>query len=288
VSSSKIIVLVQVAVVLLSVVYLKVNPSVSPLSAVAKVEQRAARAEWSHPLADLDEEGPMLVTDGRRMGLGMEGQVRGPVMKRQMGYPVGWGETAPGGGMRRLGQAGRGGLPVARANPRQVAASAGGSDAVALGAEAETHFESIPDGAGYQITAQSASNFQLDEQVVVFSGAVQLVSETFTVKSDRLVVHFDKETQLMSRMVANGSVVVRVKGDSPENQFDGFSDEAEFDPAAERILLMGWPKILGQGREHRASAADTRMTLFTNPAKLVTEGRAQTRILSGQNLESLF
>jgi hypothetical protein len=51
---------------------------------------------------------------------------------------------------------------------------------------------------------------------------------------------------------------------------------------------MGWPKILGQGREHRASAADTRMTLFTNPAKLVTEGRAQTRILSGQNLESLF
>ena len=47
-------------------------------------------------------------------------------------------------------------------------------------------------------------------------------------------------------------------------------------------MFRVWPRIIGHGREHRAASAATKMTLFTNPAKLVTEGRAQTRILPGE------
>lgn len=140
-------------------------------------------------------------------------------------------------------------------------------------------FDPVPNGAGYSITADSATNFDLKTRTVIFAGNVSLHSNEFTLSADRLVVHMDSAGGSMSRMVANGSVDVQLTKGAVEERYQGFGEEAVYDPKAQNMVFRGWPKILGHGREHRAASATTKMTLHMNPAKLVTEGRAQTRII---------
>lgn len=152
---------------------------------------------------------------------------------------------------------------------------------VAETAPEEAVFEPVPDGQGYSITADSATNFDLTTKTVVFAGNVSLNCTDFHLTADRLVVHMEKEGGTMNRMLANGNVDVKLLQGSAAERFQGMGEEADFDPAAQKIVLRGWPRIIGHGREHRAASAATRMTLFTKPARLETEGRAQTRILPG-------
>jgi lipopolysaccharide transport protein LptA len=146
----------------------------------------------------------------------------------------------------------------------------------------EVKFDPVPNGAGYSITADSATNFDLKSKTVVFEGSVSLHCNEFTLAADRLVVHMESESGSMSRMVANGNVDVNLTKGSREERYQGFGEEATYDPKGQSIVFRGWPRILGHGREHRAAAASTQMTLHTNPAKLVTQGRAQTRIIPGE------
>ncbi len=44
------------------------------------------------------------------------------------------------------------------------------------------------------------------------------------------------------------------------------------------LLLTGWPKVQGQGQELIAAEQGTKVTLFPKTGKMITEGRAQTRI----------
>lgn len=152
-----------------------------------------------------------------------------------------------------------------------------------IGDVAETVFEPIPNGAGYSITADSASHFDLATKTVVFSGNVAMHNQAFTLHAKRLIVHLDKEDGQMKQMVANGDVDVTLLQGAEEERFRGWGEEAVFDPATNSIVFQGWPRILGHGREHRAASATTKMTIFVQPAKLVTVGRAQTRILAGQD-----
>ena len=146
----------------------------------------------------------------------------------------------------------------------------------------EVAFDPVPNGAGYSITADSATNFDLKSKTVVFAGNVSLHCNEFTLAADRLVVHMESESGSMSRMVANGSVNVNLTKGTREERYQGFGEEATYDPKGQNIVFRGWPRILGHGREHRAASATTKMTLYTNPAKLLTEGRAQTRIIPGE------
>ena len=155
-----------------------------------------------------------------------------------------------------------------------VALSEVGSEAV--------KFDPVPNGAGYSITADSATNFDLKTKTVVFAGSVSLHCNEFTLSADRLVVHMDAKSGSMSRMVANGKVDVQLTKGPIEERYQGFGEEAEYDPNEQNMVFRGWPRILGQGREHRAASATTKMTLNMNPAKLLTEGRAQTRIIPGE------
>lgn len=150
-----------------------------------------------------------------------------------------------------------------------------------VGAEA-VKFDPVPNGAGYSITADSATNFDLKTKTVVFAGSVSLHCNEFTLSADRLVVHMDAKSGSMSRMVANGKVDVQLTKGPIEERYQGFGEEAEYDPKEQNMVFRGWPRILGQGREHRAASATTKMTLNMNPAKLLTEGRAQTRIIPGE------
>ena len=77
----------------------------------------------------------------------------------------------------------------------------------------------------------------------------------------------------------NGDVEVLMMGDTEADHYQGYGEEAVFEPGGNSIRMVGWPRIMGMGREHRAASAGTVMTLFTKPARLQTQGRAQTRIL---------
>jgi len=148
-----------------------------------------------------------------------------------------------------------------------------------VGEEEKPDFEPVPNGVGYSITADSASHFDIETSTVVFSGNVALHHESFTLNAKRLVVHLDGEGGQMKQMVANGNVEVALLQGEAVQRFMGWSEEALFEPKDGSIVMRGWPRILGQGREHRAASAATKMTIFTKPSKMVTEGRAQTRIL---------
>lgn len=149
--------------------------------------------------------------------------------------------------------------------------------------ELEKEFDLIPSGAGYTISADSASNFDLASRTVVFSGNVVLTSSSFVMRARELVVHLEGEGQAMKQMMARGDVDVQIKGEQPQDCFRGFGREAHYDPGSESITMMGSPRIIGHGREHQAADAGTQMKLFMNPSRLVTNGRSLTRILPGED-----
>lgn len=189
---------------------------------------------------------------------------------------------------RAMGSAGRAGLRSATRATTEADQAGGKVRPVSAAALSEVKsdqppkFEPVPDGAGYSITADSATNFDLKTRTVVFVGHVSLVSQDFTLSADRLVVHMESAGGQMSRLVANGNVEVHMTQGTAAEQYHGTGEEAVYEPVKQTLLFLGWPRIRGQGREHRAAAAGTRMTLHLNPARLVTEGRAQTRILPGE------
>jgi lipopolysaccharide transport protein LptA len=163
------------------------------------------------------------------------------------------------------------------------------SDRVGLAesGQGELAFEPVPNGVGYSITADAASHFDLATKSVVFTGNVALINDSFTLKARRLVIHLDGEGGQMKQLVANGEVEVTLTQGAPGERFRGWSEEAVFDPGQKSLVMRGWPRILGEGREHRAAAATTKMTIHLRPNKLVTEGRSQTRILPATDADLL-
>lgn len=145
--------------------------------------------------------------------------------------------------------------------------------------EAPPSFEPVPEDIGYHIAAEAATNFNLDSQTVAFSGNVSLKCADFTLTCRRLVVHMNEGSQTLNKLVANGAVEIQLTGVPREEAYCSKSEEAVFDPATNTILLTGWPRINGRGREHIAATPATRMTLHTKASKLVTDGRAQTRLV---------
>lgn len=139
--------------------------------------------------------------------------------------------------------------------------------------------------AGYKITADSATNFDLSSHTVVFSGRVSLKSNRFDMTSSRLVVHMDPKKNALKKLVATGDVKVNLNSSGPDQNYRGASYEATYEPGDGSITLSGWPQITGNGREHRAAERSTRMVLFTEKPRLVTQGRASTRIIGTNNTE---
>lgn len=130
----------------------------------------------------------------------------------------------------------------------------------------------------YDIAADAASNFDLKNNRVVFTGNVSLKSKRFLVQADRLTVSIDPEKNEMRRLQANGNVHVTVISEEKDGGYTGQAWEAVFDPKTDIITMTGWPRIQGDGREHRALDPTTQMLLTTIKPKLTTQGRASTFI----------
>jgi lipopolysaccharide transport protein LptA len=142
------------------------------------------------------------------------------------------------------------------------------------------------DVAAYQITADSASNFDMNQKTAVFSGSVELNSRRFNLTANKLTVHMDPKKGKLKQLVANGSVEVHVADADPAKTFHGVATQAEFDPESGIVTLLGWPRIKSQGREHRASDSSTKMLIFTENPRMVTQGRASTLIQGAKALQA--
>jgi lipopolysaccharide transport protein LptA len=273
------IISVQVALVAASAAYLSSDTRNGGVPAAPRYRQGAALVNGGVPgRMAIEQESPMGAAARRFVMAEQVGEAE-VVEARNMGFRVG----AP--KRDQVVEEETGAKPEGDDLPMAVPVEGDLADSSAQLSEIgvpEVEFEPVPDGAGYSITADSATNFDLKTKTVVFSGNVSLHCADFTLSADRLVVHMDAAGGALNRLVANGDVDVHLTQGTAAEQFHGSGEEATFDPKAQSIVFLGWPRIMGQGREHRAASASTKMTLFTKPAKLVTEGRAQTRILAGE------
>ncbi|MCP5560069.1 MAG: hypothetical protein H7A55_20150 [Verrucomicrobiaceae bacterium] len=115
-------------------------------------------------------------------------------------------------------------LPAARVQDKSSAARVSSS-----AADEPPTFAPVQDGQGYHITADSATNFDLNAKTVVFSGHVVVESTDFVIKTNRLVV-YNGTGGSMSKMVANGAVDFHLVGVPAEQVYRGQSEEAVFEP----------------------------------------------------------
>lgn len=138
--------------------------------------------------------------------------------------------------------------------------------------------EPIATESGYQITSGEVTRLDMGTGRVVFNKNVHMVSPQFNLTCDQLVVHLGKDKNSMELAEAHGSVNILLTGVPPEKAYRSQSTNATFHPLKSKIVLTGWPKAKGVSQEQVAAESTTRMTLFTKTGRLLTEGRAQTRV----------
>jgi lipopolysaccharide transport protein LptA len=142
----------------------------------------------------------------------------------------------------------------------------------------ETTFEGVPSGSGFHITADEATRVDMSSLKVVFRGHVSMTSPQFNLSGDELVVHLGKDRTSFKMVEAKGTVNVQLTGVPPEKRYRGQSSQAIYDPGKGTLVMTGWPKIQGQGQELVAAEQSTRVLLYPKTGKMLTEGRAQTRV----------
>lgn len=113
---------------------------------------------------------------------------------------------------------------------------------------------------------------------VVFNGKVKMTSPQFHLSATQLVVHLGKDKKSFKFAEAKGEVNVQLTGVPDDKKYRGQSNSAIYTPSQGTLLLTGWPKIQGQGQELIAAEQGTKVTLFPKTGKMITEGRAQTRV----------
>jgi lipopolysaccharide transport protein LptA len=146
------------------------------------------------------------------------------------------------------------------------------------GLAAEPVFEPVSSASGYHINADEADKIGNGSERIIFKGHVTLTSPTFNLSSDKLVMHMGKDGETFKLAEASGSVKVQLVGVPLEKRYRGQSETALYDPKKGTLVMVGWPKIQGDGQELVAAASDTKVTLYPATGKLSTEGRAQTRV----------
>lgn len=139
-------------------------------------------------------------------------------------------------------------------------------------------FETVPADSGFHIAADEATKLDMAKQTVTFNGHVKLASPQFHLTATRLVVHLGKDKKSFRLLEATGEVDVQLTGVPEEKKYRGQSGTAIYDPAKGTLTLTGWPKIQGSGQELVAAEEGTRVILVPKTGKMVTEGRAQTRV----------
>jgi lipopolysaccharide transport protein LptA len=151
-------------------------------------------------------------------------------------------------------------------------------DFIPVAPPAEPHFETVPEGAGFHITADEATKMDIKAETVVFNGQVTMTSPQFHLTSSKLTIYLSSDKKSFRLAEAKGDVKVQLTGVPDEKKYRGQSGMAVYDPKKGTLIMTDWPKIQGQGQELIAAEASTKVTLIPATGKMFTEGRAQTRI----------
>lgn len=141
-------------------------------------------------------------------------------------------------------------------------------------------FQTVPLEAGFHITADEATKVDMSGQTVMFNGNVSLTSPQFQLKSDKLTVHLGADKKSFNRAVAVGNVHVQLLAVAEDKRYRGQSGTAVYEPSKSMITMTNWPRIQGQGQELIGAEPNTKVFLYTQTGKMLTEGRAQTRVAS--------
>ena len=149
---------------------------------------------------------------------------------------------------------------------------------IAMPAQEQPFFETVPADSGFHIAADEATKLDMGKQTVTFNGHVKLASPQFHLTATKLVVYLGKDKKSFNRLEATGSVDVQLTGVPDEKKYRGQSGMAVYEPAKGTLTLTGWPKIQGSGQELIAAEESTRVILTPKTGRMVTEGRAQTRV----------
>ena len=141
-----------------------------------------------------------------------------------------------------------------------------------------TTFETVPAESGFHITADEATKMDIQAERVVFNGKVKMSCPQFHLSSTQLIVTLGKDKKSFKLAEAKGDVHVQLTGVPDEKKYRGQSGVAVYNPVQETLVMTQWPKIQGQGQELIAAEQGTKVTLFPKTGKMLTEGRAQTRV----------
>lgn len=150
----------------------------------------------------------------------------------------------------------------------------------------ETSFDAVAAESGFHITADEATRVDMGAQKVVFNGNVRMTSPQFHLTGNQLIVHLGKDKTSFKMLEASGSVKVQLTGVPEDKRYRGQSSAAVYDPAKGTLVMTGWPKIQGQGQELVAAEQGTKVLLYPKTGKMLTEGRAQTRVAKSLMEES--
>jgi lipopolysaccharide export system protein LptA len=109
-----------------------------------------------------------------------------------------------------------------------------------------------------------------------YHGNVRLVTESTTVKSDRLVVYFSEGDTVEGSQVDHAEADGHVRVTQPGRV--GSGDHGEYFAGPGKIVLTGGPPILVD--EEKGSTTGQRLTFFIHDDRLFVDGGDQTPSLS--------
>jgi len=138
--------------------------------------------------------------------------------------------------------------------------------------------DAIPVTSGYDIVADEVTKIEMGKNRVIFTGNVRMTSPQFYLTSDQLVIFLGKDKNSMNSAEASGNVNVRLTSVPPERACRTQSGKAIYNPAADTLTLLDWPKIKSQSQEQIAATGQTKMTIVTKTGKMTTDGKALTRV----------
>jgi lipopolysaccharide export system protein LptA len=201
-------------------------------------------------------------------------------------------------------QAGAARSPGAKQSPGNAKQAPGGSDARTESNDAFGDSKGRPKGPT-EITATQEAQFDTKTRTGVFIGNVKVVDPQFTVTSDRLTVHLNKDEDGggLNEAEAQGNVVI-VRLNQPKTQAQpgaatpaartaatsptpaqaqepptstGRADKAVYEAKDGSVTLTGWPQVTQGANTHIATAPGVRMVLYRD-GRMQTFGSTRTLI----------
>jgi lipopolysaccharide export system protein LptA len=116
----------------------------------------------------------------------------------------------------------------------------------------------------------TADWMEVDQQknTITYKGRVVMVQAEMTMRSEKLVAHYDPEMKRMSQIIAEGNV------NATQGERVATGDRAVFDDRAKTVTLTGNPVM----RQGNSQVSGTRVVYYMEQDRAVAEGDGKVRV----------